>query len=194
MRTAVPNTLPTRPGPSRGPEPPCGAAAGVKWRCAFGPSVSDNESQKVALGLAYAHGRVDDQFARVNQIQGTLGVLLGFVVTAIGLIFSSGKTWTAQNLGADAVALACLMAAGTIFGFGLALFRLYRDPEDIVATVGLGDESVSFEAAQHRLLDRYLRYYQRNKQTLRRRFFLVNVGLALLLLGIFAFAFGNLPY
>ncbi len=160
----------------------------------FPSAVSDNESEKVALGLEYAHGRLDDQFSRVNQIQGTLGVLLGFVVTAVGLIFSSGKTWTAQNLGADAAALGCLVTAGVIFGFGLALFRLYRDPEDITATVGLGDASVSFEAAQRRLMERYLRYYRQNKATLRRRFLLVNVGLALLLLGILLFAFGNLPF
>ncbi len=142
----------------------------------------------MALGLQYARDRLDDQFERVNQIQIGLGVLLGFVVTTVGLVFESGGSLTDYDRTLELVALVLLLLAGGIFGFGLALFRLYRDPEDIRSTLGLEDAAVSAEEARQRLMRRYLTYYHRNKEVLRQRFLLVNLGIGCLLVGILAFS------
>ena len=152
----------------------------------------DDPPSKVALGLDYARSSVENQFARVNQIQSALGVLLGFVVTAIGLAFAFRRPATAAGFLVDGTALLLLLAAGAIFGFGLAIFRLHRDPEPIRTTIGLDDPSVRPEDAQRRLLERYLRYYEENKRAIRRRFLLVNAGIAMMLAGIVLLALANL--
>ncbi len=154
--------------------------------------MEDERASKVALGLEYARDRLNDQFERVNQIQTTLGVLLGFVVTTVGLVFEAARTGATYDRALEVGSLSLLLGAAGVFGFGLALFRLYRDPEEIRTTVGLDDPSVSAVDAQVRLMGRYLTYYHRNKLAIRRRFLLVNLGIAALLAGIALFALGAL--
>ena len=156
--------------------------------------MADAGPSKVALGLEYARASVDNQFARVNQIQAVLGVLLGFVVTAIGLVFSIRRAHAPGLLILSEASLALLMAAAVIFGFGLAVFRLYRDAVPITAVIGLDDPNMTPPDAERRLMERYLRYYEENKRVIRRRFQLVNAGIALLLAGILLFALGGLPF
>lgn len=156
--------------------------------------MSDSPSEKSAMALDYAKSSLDNQFARVNQIQTSLGVLLGFVVASIGLIFSSGKTWNGSSLWIDGSALGLLLVAAAIFGFGLAVFRLHRDSEDITTTLGLDNLTISVDEARRRLIARYLRYYRENQRAIHQRFLLVNVGIGALLAGVFLFALGNLPY
>lgn len=148
----------------------------------------DEDGGKMALALAHAQSRLDDQFARVNQIQGTLGVMLGFVATSIGIIFASPVSIRPDGTLVQTASLALLLFAGGVFGFGLALFRLYRDPEDLESTLGLNNSKINVDQARERLTRRYLTYYRRNQEVLRRRFLLVNVGIAALLLGIAIYA------
>jgi hypothetical protein len=144
------------------------------------------------VGFEQVKRLVDGQFSSLASIQAKIGVLLGFDVTALGLIFTFGNGWILANRPLGALCAAILMGSLVVFASALMLQSYEDAPDPYWLVNSLNDPDIGALTLRTKLIGMYSWVYLRNKRTLSRRFYLVNAAVTMMVVGISVFALGVL--
>jgi vacuolar-type H+-ATPase subunit I/STV1 len=147
---------------------------------------------KFDLALDASKRLLDNQFSAIDTIQTKVGVLLGFAVTTLGIIFSLGYTWvTGHRILASASAV-LLLTAIVIFAISMSVTTYTDVPEPQWLWALLNSPKADGTLVQKKLIANYTGAFDDNRKERAHLFKSINWGIGFLIAGIAVFAFGVL--
>ena len=162
------------------------------------PNQDDGSSpkppDKFDLALDASKRLLDNQSSAVDTIQTKVGVLLGFSVSTLGIVFSLGASWIASHRILGLVAAALLVVATFFFAWSLRVQK-YRDaPDPDWLWTQLNSPEVDGTRLRKKLIANYNGAYNDNRTERQDQFQRINWGIGLLVAGIAVFSFGVLLF
>lgn len=148
--------------------------------------------ETLETGLDQSQRVLDGQFSSLNSIQTKVGVLLGFDVTTLGLIYALGLSWVHSHKLLAGAATVSLIASMAIFAYSLAIRGYQTVPKMAWLARTLNSGGVGDLSLKSLLVSQYVAAVTQNKLTFSRKFYMVNTGLILMVLGIAIYAIGGL--
>jgi hypothetical protein len=159
-----------------------------------GDRPSPSPPDKFDLALDASKRLLDNQSSAVDTVQTKVGVLLGFSVSTLGIVFSFGASWIAAHrvLGLGAAALLVVSAIFFAWSFLMRPFRDVPDPEWLWRQ--LNSPGVDGSRLQKKLIANYTGAFNDNRSRRDDQSQVVNLGIGILVAGIAVFSFGVLLF
>jgi hypothetical protein len=160
----------------------------------LGDGSAPSPPDKFDLALDASKRLLDNQFSAVDTIQTKVGVLLGFSVSTLGIVFSLGAGWIAAHrlLGLGSASL--LVASAIFFAWSLRV-QEYRDvPDPEWLWKQLNSPEVDGTRFRKRLIANYNGAFNDNRTKRDDQFQRINWGIGFLVVGIAVFSFGVLLF
>jgi hypothetical protein len=146
------------------------------------------------LALAASKRLLDSQFSSINAIQTKVGVLLGFAVSTLGILFSLGVGWVSGHQYLALIPAVLLLASVLVLTLALITRKYTEVPDPFWLWKLLNAENVDGTLLRKKLISNYTGAFEVNRTDRIWQFKLVNSGIVLLLLGIGSFVFAVLAF
>lgn len=148
--------------------------------------------QELTIALDQLKRAVDNQLSALKELQTKVGTALGFNLTAIGLLFAFGATYISGHRFPATISAALLLSSAGLLGAGFVSFFVLDVPDPNWLLKKLNDPRVGKVDLLEALVANYAGAYVSNARGSFARLLAVNLGIALIILGVGVFVVGVL--
>lgn len=131
---------------------------------------------------------LDDQLASIDGLSSKVSVVLGFVVSTIGIIFSVGRSTLLSQPALTIIILILLLGAAVLLVFSYRVSEYLDTPQPEGLLDLLNDPKVTTDDLLSELVSNYSGAYLANAKLIQQKFSRFNAALVMLVAGIAIFA------
>ncbi len=131
---------------------------------------------------------LDDQLASIDGLSSKVSVVLGFVVSTIGIVFSIGRATLLSNPPLTVLIVILLLGAAILLVLSYNVSKYFDSPQPEGLLDILNDPKVTTIDLLTELVSNYSGAYLANSKLIEQKFNRLNVALIMLVAGIAVFA------
>jgi hypothetical protein len=147
---------------------------------------------KTDLALGELRRSLDNQLKSLSSLQSKVGTVLGFALTAIGLLFTLGRVALSARPVESDLAAGLMLISTAILGASYISVVVRDAPKTKWLQDNVNDKDVSPEKLKALVAGAYISAFNDNEKGERLRFYAVDAAIAILILGVAIFVVGVL--
>lgn len=131
---------------------------------------------------------LDDQLTSIDGLSSKVSVVLGFVVSTIGIVFSVGRSTLLTQPPLTIIILILLLGAAVLLVWSYRVSEYLDTPQPVGLLQLLNDSKVTTNDLLSELVSNYSGAYLANARLIEQKFNRLNAALVMLVVGIAIFA------